>query len=166
VSAKAIKLILANAPELRTLTEQSRRLLHLQQLVESTLPAGIVSQVTVGSLTSGTLTIAAASGAVAAKLRQLQPRLLRHLQRAERELNSLRIVVQVSPRHNPLREKKIFLSHTTQDALVALASQLESPSLRAAVLRLSTRATSSDNKQETLDEIDPYKNQKDNSTDS
>jgi hypothetical protein len=164
VSAKAIKLILDNAPELRTLTEQSRRLLRLQRLVKSNLPQGVASQVMVGSLTSGTLTITAASGAAAAKLRQLQHRLLEQLQRDERELNSLRIVVQVSPAHNPLPKQQLFLDHTARNALLTLSSQLESPSLRAAVLRLATRVAPSDNKQETLDEIDSYKNQKDNPT--
>ena len=106
----------------------------------------------------------AASGAAAAKLRQLQPRLLKHLQRDERELNSLRIVVQVSPLHNPLPKKQIFLGHTARNALLTLSSQLESPSLRGAILKLSTRATLSNHKQETLDEIDPYKNQEDNSS--
>ena len=161
VSAKAIKLILANAPELRMLTEQSRRLLLLQQRIKATLPAGIASQVSVGGLTSGTLTITATSGAAAAKLRQLRPRLLKHLQRDERELNSLRIVVQVSSPHNPLPKKQILLDHTAKIALLTLSSQLESSSLRAAVLKLSTRAAASDYKQETLDEIDTYKNQED-----
>ena len=164
MSAKAIKLILDHAPELRTLTEQSRRLLHLQQRIRSILPAGVASQVTVGGLASGTLTVTAASGAAAAKLRQLQPRLLKHLQHDERELNSLRIVVQVSPLHNPLPKKQIFLGHTARNALLTLSSQLESPSLRAAVLKLSTRTAPSNHKQETLDEIDPYKNQEDNSS--
>jgi len=161
VSAKAIKLILANAPELRVLTEQSRRLLHLQQQIKAIVPAGIASQVNVGGLTSGTLTITAASGAAAAKLRQLQPRLLKHLQRDERELNSLRIVVQVPSPHNPLPKKQILLGRTAESELLTLSSRLEPSSLRAAVLKLSTRAAVSNHKQETLDEIDPYKNQKD-----
>jgi len=166
VPAKAIKLILDNAPELRALTEQSRRLLQLQHLVRATLPVGVASQVSVGSLASGTLTITATSGAAAAKLRQLRPRLLKQLRRDERELNSIKIVVQVSPQHNPLPKKQILLGHTARSALLTLSSQLESPSLRSAVLQLANRGATSNRKQETLEEIDSYKNQRDNSTDS
>ncbi len=166
VSAKAIKLILDNAPELKALTEQSRRLLHLQQLVRAILPVGVASQASVSSLASGTLTITAASGAAAAKLRQLRPRLLKQLRRDERELNSIKIVVQVVHQHNPLPKKQILLGHTARDALLTLSSRLESPPLRAAVLQLAGRDTSSNHKQETLEEIDSYKNQKDNGSDS
>ncbi|MGD2140372.1 MAG: DUF721 domain-containing protein [Burkholderiales bacterium] len=164
MSTKAIKFILEDAPELKPLTEQTRRLLHLQQLIRELLPAGIASQVSVGGIASGTLTICAPSGAAAAKLRQLQSRLLRQLQRDERELNSIRIVVQVSARHNSLPRKQIFLSPTARNALLTLSSRLESESLRAAVIRLATGNTSSNDKQETLEETDSDKNQDDNSS--
>lgn len=159
MSAKAIKAILNSAPELRPLTEQSRRLLYLQQLVRATLPIGIASQVAVACLASGTLTITTVSGAAAAKLRQVKPRLLKQLRQVERELNSIKIVVQVPLHHNPLPKKQIFLGHTARNALLTLSSRLKSPSLRSAVIQLAYRDATSNSKQETLEEIDSYKNQ-------
>jgi len=166
MSAKAIKQILASAPELRPLTEQSRRLLHLQQLLRAALPVGIASQVAVGNFASGTLTITTVSGAAAAKLRQIKPRLLKQLRRDERELNSIRILMQVSTPHNSLHKKKIFLDHAARDALLTLSSRLESSSLRSAVIRLANRNATSNPKQETLEDRDSYKNQCDNKSDA
>jgi hypothetical protein len=166
VSAKAIKAILDSAPELRSLTEQSKRLLHIQQLVRAMLPVGIASQVSVGSFTSGTLTLTSASGAAAAKLRQLKPRLLKQLRRDERELNSIKIVVQVGTNANPLPTKHIFLGPTARNALLTLSSRLESPSLRSAVVQLARRNAPLNYKQETLEEMDSYKNQSDGETDA
>ena len=130
------------------------------------LPVGIASQVSVGSFTSGTLTLTSASGAAAAKLRQLKPRLLKQLRRDERELNSIKIVVQVGTNSNPLPTKQIFLSPTARDALLTLSSRLESPSLRSAVIQLARRNAPLNSKQETLEQIDSYKNQSDGETDA
>ena len=130
------------------------------------LPVGIASQVSVGSFTSGTLTLTSASGAAAAKLRQLKPRLLKQLRRDERELNSIKIVVQVDTNSNPLPTKQIFLDPTARNALLTLSSRLESPSLRSAVIQLARRNAPLNSKQETLEEIDSYKNQSDGETDA
>ncbi|NIO43251.1 MAG: DUF721 domain-containing protein [Burkholderiales bacterium] len=165
MSAKAIKLVLNSAPELKSLTEQSKRLLHMQRLVRAMLPDGIASQVSIAGLDAGTLTISSASGAAAAKLRQLKPRLLQRLRRDERELNSIKIVVQVSAHHNPLPKKQLFLGRSARNALLSLSSRLESSSLRSAIIRLADRAELSNGKQETLEETDSYKNQMDGKTD-
>ena len=130
------------------------------------LPVGIASQVSVGSFTSGTLTLTSASGAAAAKLRQLKPRLLKQLRRDERELNSIKIVVQVGTNANPLPTKQIFLDPTARNALLTLSSRLESPSLRSAVIQLARRNAPSNSKQETLEQMDSYKNQSDGETDA
>ncbi|UCH47929.1 MAG: DUF721 domain-containing protein [Betaproteobacteria bacterium] len=164
MSAKAIKAILDNAPELRPLTEQSRHLLHIQQVVRAMLPDGMASQVSVGCFDSGTLTLTSASGAAAAKLRQLKPRLLKQLRRDERELNSIKIVVQVGTNPNPLPTKRISLGPTARNALLTLSSRLDSPSLRAAVVQLARRNAPLNCKQETLEEIDSNKNQSDSKT--
>ncbi len=163
---KAIKAILDSAPELRPLAVQSRRLLHIQQLVRAMLPAGIASQISVGCYDSGNLTLTSASGPAAAKLRQLKPRLLQRLRRDERELNSIKIVVQVGTNPNPLPAKRIFLGPTARKSLLTLSSRLESPSLRSAVLQLARRNAELYCKQETLEEQDTYKNQSDGETDS
>ena len=159
MSAKPIKSILDSAPEVRALTVQSRRLLQLQQLLRATLPAGIASQVAVAGFTSGTLSVTSGTGAAAAKLRQLTPRLLKQLRRDHRELNAIKVLVQVPPHHNPLPKKQIFLGHTARHALLTLSARLESPSLRSAVIKLANRSNASNHKQESLEEIDNDENQ-------
>ena len=76
MSAKLIKSILDEAPELRTLTKRSRQLLHLQQYLKEALPTNIASRSAISSLSDGALTIATDNGAAAAKIRQMAPRLL------------------------------------------------------------------------------------------
>ena len=162
MSAKEIKTILDNAPELRMLTKHTRQLLYLQRLIREALPAGIASRTVVANLESGTLTIAIDNGATAAKIRQLVPRLLDKLRLQEPELNAIKVQVQVTVDHKSLHKKRIFLDHSARNALLTLSAHLETSPLQAAVRRLADRATPLDNKQETLDKINTYKNQNDN----
>lgn len=165
MSAKDIKTILDDAPELRMLTKRSRQLLHLQRHLREALPASIASRTVVANLASGTLTIAIDNGAAAAKIRQIVPRLLKKLRRQEPELNAIKVLVQVTANHKPLHQKRIFLDHTARNALLTLSSRLGSSPLRSAVLQLADRATPLNYKQETLNEVNPYENQYDNDPD-
>ena len=164
MSAKPIKSILDKAPEIRALTLQTRRLMSLQQTLRATLPPNVASQVVVASFTSGTLSVSTTSGAAAAKLRQLTPRLLRKLRLEERELNALRVLVQVPNQHNPLPKKQIFLDNTGREALLTLSSQIASAPLRDALIKLAGRTRPSDNKQKSLEDIEADEDQCDNST--
>ncbi|HUU71581.1 MAG TPA: DciA family protein [Burkholderiales bacterium] len=155
MSAKPIKSILDNAPEVRALTLQTRRLLRLQQVLRAALPENIASQVAVASLISGNLSLTTNSGATAAKIRQLTPSLLKKLRLEDRELNALKVLVQVPIHHNPLPKKQIFLDNTGRNALLTLSKRIESASLRTAIVKLASRFQPSDNKQESLEEIDP-----------
>lgn len=159
MSAKPIKNILESAPEIRGLTIQTRRLLQLQTALRSALPAGVAPQVHVAGLASGTLSVTAGSGAAAAKLRQITPRLIKILRRQERELSALRVLVQVSVHHNPLPKKQISLNNTAREALLTLSERLESEPLRSAIIALAKRGKPLDNKQETLEKIDADKDQ-------
>lgn len=165
MSAKKIKTILDNAPELRMLTQHTRQLLYLQRLIREALPAGLASRTVVANLESGTLTIAIDNGAAAAKIRQLVPRLLNKLRPQEPELNAIRVKVQVTVDHKSLHKKRIFLDHNARNALLTLSTHLETSPLRSAVQRLVDRATPLDYKQETLDKVNSYKNQHDNDSD-
>jgi hypothetical protein len=165
MSAKPIKHILESAPEVRGLTIQTRRLLQLQKSLRAALPAGVAPQVSVTGLASGTLSVSAANGAAAAKLRQLAPRLLDAMRHDEAELNALRVLVQVPIHHNPLPKKQIFLGHTAREALLTLSARLESEHLRSAIIQLANRGTPLDYKQETLEEVDSDEDQREDKSD-
>ena len=166
MSAKVIKSILDDAPELRPLTKRSRQLLHLQHHLREALPTSIATRTVVANMSSGTLTIAIDNGAAAAKIRQLVPRLLKKLRRLEPELNAIKVQVQVTGIHKPLHKKRIFLDHTARNALLTLSSGLGSSPLRSAVLQLADRATPLNYKQETLNKVNSDKNQDNNDSDS
>lgn len=134
---------------------QTRRLLRLQQVLRASLPENIASQVAVAGLNAGNLSLTTNSGATAAKIRQLTPSLLKKLRLEERELNALKVIVQVPVHHNPLPKKQIFLDNTGRNALLTLSKRIESASLRTAVIRLASRFQPSDNKQESLEDKDP-----------
>jgi hypothetical protein len=165
MSAKEIKTILDNAPELRALTKRSRQLLYLQRLIRESLPNGIASRADVANLECGKLTIATDNGAAAAKIRQLVPRLLNKLRPFEPELNAIKVVVQVRLDHKSLHKKQIFLDHKARNALLTLSARLETSPLQSAIRRLADRATPSNYKQETLDKVNSHKNQYDNDSD-
>ena len=119
------------------------------------MPENIASQVAVAGLNAGNLSLTTNSGATAAKIRQLTPSLLKKLRLEERELNALKVIVQVPVHHNPLPKKQIFLDNTGRNALLTLSKRIESASLRTAVIRLASRFQPSDNKQESLEDKDP-----------
>ncbi len=159
MSAKPIKNILESAPEVRDLTIQTRRLLRLQKALRAALPDGVATQVSVTGLAAGTLSVSVSNGAAAAKLRQLAPRLLKTMRLDERELNAIKVLVQVPVHHNPLPKKQILLGHTARQALLTLSDRLESEHLRSAIIKLANRGTPLNNKQETLEKVDPGENQ-------
>lgn len=166
MSAKPIKTILEAAPELRQLTKRSQQLLHLQRLLREALPTTIAERTVVANFLSGNLTIATDSGAAAAKIRQLTPRLVNKLRRLEPDLNEIKVVVQITDDDKPLHNRRIFLDHKAKNALLTLSSRLEASPLRSAVLRLADRANPLNNKQETLNEVNSHEDQQDNDSDS
>ena len=85
--------LLADAGMAR-LSSHASRLLQLQAVLAANLPANLARGARVANLKAGTLVIHADNGAVAAKLRQMAPRLT-HLVRFEAaEVNAIEIRVQ------------------------------------------------------------------------
>jgi len=87
--------LLANSGELKALSRQARRLAELQQVLFEAVPPALSKATRVKSLRAGTLFLLADNAAVAAKLRQLAPRLLLHLQIRATEVTGIRVEVQV-----------------------------------------------------------------------
>jgi len=95
------------------------------------------AQVQVLGLQSGTLSIAASNGAIAAKLRQLAPEMVAKLQNRGCEVSGIRVKVQVSYDHwqrTPVPRK---LSNTAQKALKGLSLNLENSPLKSALERMA-----------------------------
>lgn len=88
--------LLLQSSELRALSRRAQHLAALQRAVLEAIPRPLASLTQVKSLRSGTLLLAVDNAAAAAKLRQLAPRLLEHLQKSEVEVTGIRIEVQVA----------------------------------------------------------------------
>jgi len=89
--------VIANSGNLQALTRKARRLKDLQLLLFEASPPLLAAASRVADLRSGTLIVVSDNAAVAAKLRQLAPRLLSHIREQATEVTGIRVDVQVKP---------------------------------------------------------------------
>ena len=130
--------ILDNSPALTSLAAVARRTAELQRLYLETVPAELRHASRVGWTRKDVLYVAAANGAMAAKLRQLAPRILDRFRREGLEFNSMRVEVQVGyslrrqarPGRRPLSAKGLA-------SVCRVADGLPDSPLKAALRRLA-----------------------------
>jgi len=146
MAAESIAKLLGASAELQTLAARLAHIKRLQRRYRTLAPGPLAEASRVCAIDGTTIVISAASGPVAAVLRQLAPRILEAMREAARksskhsedqELNSIRIEVQVKevtprrpvrPRPEPPREK-----------LEALAERLSDSPLKETLKRMSAR---------------------------
>jgi hypothetical protein len=87
--------VIARSGDLTAVARHARRLDDLQQLLREATPSALAAATRVVDLRAGTLVVLADNPAVAAKLRQLAPRLLKHVQKQQPEITGIRLGVQV-----------------------------------------------------------------------
>lgn len=149
MNSERIGPILDTNPELQALTREAKRLLFLQNLLAELLPSALVSHTTVAAQRAGELHLFADNGAVAAKLKQLAPRLAMLLRERGVEVTGIRIQAQVTIPHKPLPKKHFSLGQEARNAFVDLARSLPPSPLKTAIEKLHKAAThSSDSNQE------------------
>ena len=125
------------------LSTQAGRLLKLQRLYERAIPAALARHGRVANMKSGNVIIHAQNGAVAAKIRQLAPRLAEVFRQEGVDLNEIQVRVQPA---QPLTEIKKSAAHSnigeeTKRGLTSLAQKLPQDSpLREALNRFVERA--------------------------
>ena len=146
MATEPIAKLLGASAELHPLSARLAYIKRLQRRYRTIAPGELAEASRVCAIDGTTLVVCAASGPVAAGLRQLAPRILEAMREAARksskhsedqELNSIRIEVQVKevtprrpvrPRPEPPREK-----------LEALAERLSDSPLKEALKRMSAR---------------------------
>lgn len=137
--AQHLKKLLNENQELLPLLAKAQALSALQRHFISVAPPHLAqsSQVQVLGLQLGTLSIAVANAAVAAKLRQLAPELAVMMQSRGCEVSGIRVKVQVS--FNRLQPKPAphKLSKTAQNALNELSLKLEDSPLKFALEKMA-----------------------------
>jgi hypothetical protein len=133
--------LLGATQELKALTAGVRRMQRLQSLYVGTAPRELAKSSRVKSCEAGTLLLAADNAAVAAKLKQLAPRLLVSMRENEPEITKVRIEVQVGGRvrarvHEPLKKG---LTPGALSKLDGLAAGMPDGGLKSALARLVRR---------------------------
>jgi hypothetical protein len=135
--ARKLAQIIDESPELRRLVETSRHTGQLQRIYLETVPAELALYGRVGFARGGILCVYADNGAVAAKLRQLVPRMLAHFLRRGWQFNSIRIDVQVDRAPTPvLRGLPKALTPRALDAIRQSAENLPPSPLKDALRKL------------------------------
>ena len=131
---------------LRSLAAAARRLAQLQQVFLHHAPPALTRSSRVSQLRAGTLFLLAENAAIAAKLKQLAPRLLTTFQNQAVEITSIRVEVQVRegpPGADSIRKVKP-LSVETIENLQHLAAQLDDSPLKQALTNLAAHQRAKD----------------------
>ena len=108
----------------------------LQRQFVGVAPASLAQFIQVLGLQSGTLSLAAANAAIAAKLRQLAPELVDKLQNSGCEVSAIRVKVQVSFSGSPPKPKLRKLSKTAQNTLAEFSRELGDSPLKLALKKM------------------------------
>ena len=133
--------VIASSGDLKALARQAQRLRDLEQSLFEATPSALAHSSRVASLKAGTLIVLADNAAVAAKLRQLAPRLLLHFKERGTEVTGIRVDVQVKP-HKIKAEDEFTKRPLPPDAikdLSALSDALPASPLKSALARLVAR---------------------------
>lgn len=140
---KLSALIIDNAG-LTALSRATQCIAALQRLYVVCAPPDMVRASRVVNKHDGMLVIAADNGAIAAKLRQQAPRLLKNMQKQGGEVTGIRVQVQVegtSPASR-IRAKKAPLPIDFIDNFESLSKRVKDPDLRSALARFVARRRS------------------------
>ena len=135
--AQRFKSLLSGNQELRPLLDKSQALSALHRHFVSVAPPFLAQSSQILGLQSGTLSIAVANAAIAAKLRQLVPELIVMLQNRGCEVSGICVKVQVSfTRSQPVSTPR-KLGKTARDALNELSQTLDGSPLGAALKKMA-----------------------------
>lgn len=132
--ARSLHAYLKSANELARLSSHAERLLMLQRVFERIAPQPLARGGQVANYKLGMLVIHAANGAVAAKLRQLEPTLRDEFCKRCLEVTEIRVKVQAwTSLPSPAPAKHAALSPAAIQSLERLSGQLQESPLKQAL---------------------------------
>lgn len=135
-----LKAYLASNLELRQLSSKAEQLSALQRHFDNIVPSSLKNSSHVLQMNRQAVVIAAANGAVAAKLRQMTSELISLFQARGCEVTGIQIKVQVANPTPVTQPKPRQLGKAAQDALNELEENLAESPLKTALRRLAKRA--------------------------
>lgn len=136
--AHKIDFYLNSSNSLRQLADEARRIAELQQVFLKVAPQPLAQACCVKQLRAGILVLLAENAAIAAKIKQLFPRLLTHYQKLGWQVTSIKVEVQVSEtgQQPAAGRARARLSIETIENLERLAADLEDSPLRQALTNM------------------------------
>lgn len=134
------KFLTASA-ELKALSDKAQRLLQLQNTFFDSAPPLLAQACRVKNFREGVLFIVAENTAVAAKLRQLTPRLLSNIRKQEPQITGIQVTVQVTGSRNEVGHptQKNEISVDSIDKLRNLSERIPASPLKSALTNLVRR---------------------------
>lgn len=139
-----LRYFLNASPVLRDLLTRAAQLREADRLFRVVAPQTLTRHCNAASLERGTLVIDCTNGAVAAKLKQQQQRLLIHLTNRGLEIHALRFRVRPARQIQPSRAKGATPGPRAMAALQDLARHLEDSPLKTAVKAMARKCTGAD----------------------
>jgi len=140
MSAQKIRFFLSASPRLMQWSKQTHRLNDLQQSLQQVLPSQLLGAYRAGALKERQLIIYAINGAVAAKLKQQLPTLLKKLRQRGFDTTAIQVKVHVTPPFAGRKHiKHTAISQAARTGLAHLASDLPDSPLKLALSRLLRR---------------------------
>ncbi len=139
-SFKPVSALIRENEDVRPVHARLTQVSRLQQSFADALPPGLSQSCRVATVEGSTLVIAVANGAVAAKLKQMLPRLLekfRENKKQEQQVTSISLLVQPDYFHTPLpAESGPPRAAMSSEKLTELAESLGDSPLKATIERI------------------------------
>ena len=152
--ATKLSTLLNEAPPLKLLAEQLKRLEGLHQVYSDAVPGSLSKTSRVGYFDGNTLIIIAFSGTTAASLRQRLPSIEARIQQRHPEVTGLRVVVQLEKSQlevGVVRPERV-LSASAARHVESCAQDLQASPLKQALTKLVARARSDEH--QPLDDVE------------
>ena len=130
MSARSLADFLNADTGMARLSAQAERLLKLQRIYEQAMPPALMRHGRVANVKPGKIVIHAQNGAVAAKIRQLAPRIAEVFRQAGVDLNEIQVKVQPTPPDEVIAQKatRSGIGDKAKQGLTSLSGRLPSGS--------------------------------------
>lgn len=139
--ANRIGRFLTASVELKALSAKAQRLLELQNMFFDSAPPTLARACRVKNFREGMLFIVVENAAVAAKIRQLTPRLIRNIRKFEPQVTGIQVSVQVMGAQNEIDHsaKKKGIAIDSIDEFRNLSEKIPDSPLKSALTNLVRR---------------------------
>jgi hypothetical protein len=139
VDGQPFKLLLNSSDDLKAISVRLKRVALLQEIYVETVPRDLAGRSRVADERADAVVVMADTSAVAAKLRQLAPRIVAEIVKREPERTGIRLDVQLSPANRLPAASGRALPESALEGLASLRDALPESELRAALQKMVAR---------------------------